>query len=110
MSKREDILLKDDIVSSLKAILTYTKGMKYEDFLESQITIDAVLRNFEVIGEAANYISTEFKLEHPQIEWRKLTDFRNRLIHHYFGISYNIVWEVIIKEVVDYLDFIETID
>lgn len=108
MSKRDDLLLLDDIINSFKAIKQYTQGMLYEDFLNNQMCIDAVIRNFEVIGEAANYISPEYKLMHHEIEWRKFTDFRNRLIHHYFGISYEIVWEVIKNEIDDYLDFLES--
>lgn len=76
MSKRNDFLLLDAILLSLLSIAEYTNGMSYDDFLNSRITIDAVIRNFEICGEASNYISEEFKLLHPQIEWRKLVDFR----------------------------------
>jgi len=82
--------------------------MSYDDFVDSQITVDAVIRNFKIVGEASNMLGEEFKLENPQVEWQKLTDFRNRLIHHSFGIRYDIVWDVINKEVFDYLDFLET--
>lgn len=109
MSKRDDLLLIDDILTAFRAILQYTRGMNYDDFLNNQMCIDAVVRNFEIIGEAANYVSDEFKITHPQIEWRKLIDFRNRLIHHYFGISYEIVWEVVENEIGEYLDFLESL-
>lgn len=99
----------DDILESLRSILEYTSGLTFEDFVNSKITIDAVIRNFEICGEASNYLSEEFKLLHPEVEWRKLTDFRNRLIHHYFGISHDIVWSVITSEVPGYLDFLESI-
>ena len=110
MSKRDDRLLINDVISSLRSVLDYTKGMSYDGFLNSRITVDAVIRNFEIIGEAANYISPEFKINNSHIQWRKLTDFRNRLIHHYFGINYEIVWDVIKNEVVDYLTFLEAIE
>lgn len=109
MSKRDNALLVDDIINSFKAIQQYTKGMSYEDFLNNQMCIDAVIRNFEIIGEAVNFISPDFKSAHPQIEWQKFTDFRNRLIHHYFGINYEIVWEVIENEIDEYLNFFETL-
>lgn len=109
MSKRNDFLLVDDILQSLHSIKEYTSGMSYEDFLNSKITIDAVIRNFEICGEASNYISNNFKHLHPQLEWRKLSDFRNRLIHHYFGVNHDIVWEIIITEVPAYIDFLESI-
>lgn len=84
--------------------------MGYKDFLNSKITIDAVVRNFEICGEASNYISNNFfKHLHPQVEWRKLSDFRNRLIHHYFGVNHDIVWDIVITEVPAYIDFLESI-
>lgn len=79
MSKRNDLLLVDDILQALYSIAEYTTGMSYVDFANSKITVDAVIRNFEICGEAANYISDEFKLQYPQIEWRKLTDFETDL-------------------------------
>lgn len=109
MSKRDDTLLIGDIVHSLNAIQHYTKGMTYDDFLNNQMCIDAVIRNFEIIREAANYISPDFKSIHPEIEWQKFTDFRNRLIYHYFGINYEIVWEVIENEVGTFLQLFETL-
>jgi uncharacterized protein with HEPN domain len=107
MSKRNDLLLVEDILQSLYSIRQYTEGMSYEDFLKSKITIDAVIRNFEICVKASNYISDHFKTLHPNIKWRKLSDFRSRLIHHYFGVSYDIVWHVIISEVPVYIVFLE---
>lgn len=109
MSKRDDLLLIDDILASFKAIQQYTSGMSYHDFLNNQMCIDAVIRNFEIVGEASNHVSEQFRSEHPEIEWRKLTDFRNRLIHHYFGIYYEIVWEAIHNEVKEYTEILETL-
>ncbi len=82
MSKRDEGLLVEDILQALLAINQYTSGMDYDSFCNSKITIDAVSRNFEICGEASNYLGDEFKDNHPEIEWQKLTDFRNRLIHH----------------------------
>lgn len=109
MSKRDDFLLVDDILEALSSVSEYTAGMNYNDFCKSKITIDAVIRNFEICGEASNYISDNFKLSHPQIHWRKLTDFRNRLIHHYFGVSTEIVWDIVVNEVPAYIKFLEAI-
>lgn len=61
-------------------------------------TIDAVIRNFEVFGEASRFVSTELKLNNPLIEWRKIAEFRNVLIHDYFGINHQIMWEIILNE------------
>ena len=58
-------------------------------------TIDAVVRNFEIIGEAANRIDPDFRMKNPEIEWERIRGFRNRIVHDYFGIDYEIVWSII---------------
>ena len=94
MSKREPILLIEDIIESGNKILLYTNGIEFTEFINDSKTIDAVIRNFEIIGEAANRLPDDFKESHPEIDWFKIRGFRNRIVHHYFGIDYNIVWEV----------------
>lgn len=79
-------------------ILKYTQGLSFEDFLADDKTIDAVVRNFEIIGEASLRIDEDFRLENPQIEWKKLRGFRNRIIHDYFGIDYEIVWSILTQD------------
>lgn len=79
-------------------ILKYTQGLSFEDFLADEKTIDAVVRNFEIIGEASLRIDEDFRLENPQIEWRKLRGFRNRIVHDYFGIDYEIVWTILTQD------------
>ncbi len=64
-------------------------------------TIDAVVRNFEIIGEAANRIDVDFKQEHPSIDWKRIRGFRNRIVHDYFGIDYGIVWSIIENDLSD---------
>jgi uncharacterized protein with HEPN domain len=94
MSKREPILLVEDIIESGNKILLYTNGLNFTDFKNDSKTIDAVIRNFEIIGEAANRLPDEFKDKYPEIDWFKIRGFRNRIVHHYFGIDFQIVWEV----------------
>jgi uncharacterized protein with HEPN domain len=79
-------------------ILKYTQGLSFEDFLADDKTIDAVVRNFEIIGEASLRIDEDFRLENPQIEWKKLRGFRNRIVHDYFGIDYEIVWSILTQD------------
>ena len=110
MPKRENELLVQDLIDSFTNILDYTKGVSFDDFVENRMMKDAVIRNFKIIGEAANLLTEEFKSDNPQVEWRRLTDFRNKLIHHYFGLSYNIIWETIQNEAQEHLDFLETIE
>ena len=94
MSKRDLRLLPEDILEACHNILSYTSGMDYENFYGDKKTIDAVVRNFEVIGEAAAILPEDFKIKHPEIEWRRIIGFRNRIIHEYFGIDYENVWKI----------------
>ena len=68
------------------------------------MVIDAVARNFEIIGEAANRIHPDFKNKNPQIEWIRITGFRNRIIHEYFGIDYEIMWTIIEENIIELID------
>jgi uncharacterized protein with HEPN domain len=95
MSKRDNRLLLDDMLESASKIIKYTKGMDFDSFLSDEKTIDAVVRNFEIIGEAANRIDFDFKLAHQEIEWNRIRGLRNRIVHDYFGIDYQIVWTII---------------
>lgn len=94
MSKRSERLLIGDILESARKILDYTKGQTFEEFVIDSKTIDAVVRNFEIIGEAANRLSEDFKDQHPNIDWHRIRGFRNRIVHDYFGIDYMIVWQI----------------
>jgi uncharacterized protein with HEPN domain len=96
MSKRSHRLLLEDIIGSANKILTYTEGLSYEQFLADDKTIDAVIRNFEIIGEAANRLPEEIRDRYPNIDWHRIRGFRNRIVHDYMGIDYKIVW--LIKE------------
>lgn len=95
MSKREVKFLLDDMLQSALKIKQYTDGYTYDSFIKDDKTIDAVVRNFEIIGEAANRISPEFRAVNLGIEWDRISGFRNRLVHDYFGIDYEIVWTII---------------
>ena len=94
MSKRNAKLLVEDILESCYKIMEYTKNISFEEFVVDTKTIDAVVRNFEIIGEAANRLSEEFKDLHQNIDWFRIRGFRNRIVHDYFGIDYSIVWQV----------------
>lgn len=95
MSERDTILLLLDIRSSIIKILDYTAGMDFEKYEADAKTKDAVERNFEIIGEAASRTPEDFKKLHHRIEWRIIKDFRNFIIHEYFGINNLIVWDII---------------
>ncbi len=93
--RRNYLLYLEDILASTKKILNYVGDSTYEDILKDEMRIDAVVRNFEIIGEAASKIPDNVKNKYPLIEWRKVSDFRNVLAHEYFGLDYEIMWEII---------------
>lgn len=95
MSDRSPQLLIEDILESSQKILRYTAGMSFEEFTLDEKTVDAVARNFEIIGEAANRLPVEFKAQYSNLDWDRLRGFRNRIVHDYFGIDYSIVWKII---------------
>lgn len=95
MSKRTPSLLLEDILESAKKIQKFTKGMSFDKFIHDEKTIDAVIRNFEIIGEASNRLPDEFKLKNDNIDWMRIKGFRNRIVHDYFGIDHSIVWKII---------------
>ena len=107
MSKRDIILLLDDMLQSAKKIKQYTNGLDFDSFMSDDKTIDAVVRNFEIIGEAANRIDSDFRDQNPEIEWKRIRGFRNRIVHDYFGIDYEIVWNIIesyLDELIEWLE------
>ncbi len=107
MSKRSQKLFIMDIKESVDAILNYVATSDYEHFIKDRKTYSAVIREFEIIGEATKHLPDEITLTHAEIEWRDLNDFRNLLIHEYFGIDFEIICNVIqqdlpaLKRVID---------
>ena len=95
MPKRDESLLLKDIAEAGNKIFHYTTSYTFETFSENSLIIDAVVRNFEVIGEASKRISDKTKVLYPDIEWKRMTQFRNILIHDYFGIELRILWDVV---------------
>jgi uncharacterized protein with HEPN domain len=95
MSKREPGLLLEDILDSIRKIKAYTAGFSFEDFINDTKTSDAVIRNFEIIGEAANRLPDEIKDKYSHVNWFRIRGFRNRIVHDYMGVDYTIVWQII---------------
>ena len=76
-----------------------TAGLSFDSFSADSKTMDAVIRNFEIIGEAANRLPEDFKDNHHEIDWFRIIGFRNRIVHDYMGIDYEIVWTIIGKDI-----------
>ena len=84
-----------DMLIAAERIGSYASGLTYQAFRGDTRTIDAVLRNLEVLGEAAKQVPETLRSKHPDIEWRKLTGLRDILIHGYFGIDLDIIWDIV---------------
>ena len=110
MSSRSVKLLIEDILESGERILAYTHGLSFEEFVNSPMVTDAVIRNFEIIGEAANRLPRDFRSKQTDVDWRRIRGFRNRIVHDYFGIDYQIVWlvkESFLPDLIEKLSVIE---
>lgn len=91
-------LYLDDIVTATTAIQVYTAGYDFARFAADGRTIDAVLHNLVVIGEAASKLPIELQSKAPGVEWRKIVALRNIVVHEYFGINPVIVWDVVVTK------------
>jgi uncharacterized protein with HEPN domain len=98
MSKRPVDLLLDDICEALDRIEQYISGLSFDGFSKDNKSIDAVVRNLEIIGEASNRLPADFKKSHSQIQWAKVVGLRHRIVHEYFGIDLQIVWQILQKD------------
>jgi uncharacterized protein with HEPN domain len=95
MSERSVPVLLQDILTAISRINTYTQGLSFDDFTAQFMTQDAVFRNFTIIGEAIARLPDSFKQTQTQVNWRIAKDFRNRIVHDYFGIDLQIAWNAI---------------
>jgi uncharacterized protein with HEPN domain len=96
---RDPSLYLDDISESCRRIVSYTSDMSFVEFASDSKTVDAVVRNLEVIGEAVKRLPTGWRESRQQIDWRKITGLRDLLIHAYFGIDIEIVWDIVLNKV-----------
>jgi len=109
MSERDFNLYLADILDSSVAILEFVRGLSYEEFCNDRKTCSAVIREFEVIGEAVGKLPDELKLRRSDVEWQDIKDFRNLLIHEYFGVDLEIVWKIIREELPVLMDAVREI-
>ena len=98
MSKRPIDLLLNDICQAIDRIDQYIKNLSFDAFSDDQKSVDAVARNLEIIGEAANRLPVEFKEKYSEIEWYKVVGLRHRIVHEYFGIDLEIIWQILQKD------------
>jgi uncharacterized protein with HEPN domain len=100
-SERDQILYLEDIVVPMERVQEYITGLDFQHFKWDQKTVDAVIRNFEIIGEAAKNLSNHIKDQHTLSPWEEMYRLRNRISHEYFGIDYEIIWDIATKHLPD---------
>jgi uncharacterized protein with HEPN domain len=96
---RSQLLYLNDIAEAATSIRSYTNQMNYEEFSKDKMRIDAVVRNFEIIGEAAKNINDDLRKQFPATDWRAVAGFRDTLIHGYFGIDLEILWDIVVHKI-----------
>lgn len=106
---RDYRLYIDDILEAIRKIEKYTEGLTLEDFVRDDKSIDAVVRNFEIIGEAVKHIPEDIREKYPNIPWKMMAAMRDKLIHEYFGIKYDVVWNTIKKRLPEVKPLIEEV-
>lgn len=89
---RDDSVYLAHIIDAIQQIAAYTDGIDYNEFRTVRMRQDAVIRQFEIIGEAAKNLSAEFRIRHANVPWKDLAGFRDKLIHQYFGVDLATVW------------------
>ncbi|MHB8205077.1 MAG: HepT-like ribonuclease domain-containing protein [Desulfomonilaceae bacterium] len=99
MPPRQLFFRIQDILDALEAILAYTEGMEFPDFVADRRTVDAVIRNLAVIGEAAAHIPDEVCAEYTDIPWTDMRAMRNFVVHEYFGVSDTILWDTVTRNI-----------
>lgn len=95
MPKRATTLLVEDMLLACERIIRYTEGMHYDAFISDSKTVDATVRNIQILGEAAGQIPKDFQTQYPEIEWGKIIRSRHILVHEYFELDYEIIWKIV---------------
>jgi uncharacterized protein with HEPN domain len=96
---KDNIVYIRHILDSIERINEYTKNVKYDDFIGKNLIQAAVIRELEIIGEASKKLTREFRIHNSDIQWKKIAGMGDKLIHDYFGIDVNSVWETVIKDI-----------
>ena len=98
MSKRDWRLLLEDIEEAIQKIERYVEGLRAEEFKATPMAVDAVVRNFEIIGEASRVMPEEIKRKLHDLPWNKMAGLRNRIVHEYFGVDLDNIWFIVQNE------------
>lgn len=96
---KDDHTYVEHILSCIRKIKKYTKGISKQKFEENELLQDAVIRNIEIIGEATKNISDKFKKSYSFIPWKEISGMRDKLIHHYMGVDVEVIWTTVKKDI-----------
>jgi uncharacterized protein with HEPN domain len=99
----------NDLIEACEEILSFTQGMSYSDFAGDKKTVNAVIRSLEVIGEATKKLPASFRNNFPNIPWKQMAGMRDKLIHEYFGIDMQMVWQAVERHIPYILPLIKEI-
>ena len=86
------------MLQAIERICRYTKGKNFEDFIADDMMYYAVVKNIEILGEASNMLTGEFRQAHPKTPWKQVNGMRNYIVHEYFQVDNNVVWDVITND------------
>lgn len=98
---KDDSVFLDHILDSIDQIGEYIAGLTFEEFLETRLVQDAVIRQLEIIGEATKNLSSDTTEKYPHIPWKAIAGMRDKLIHVYFGVDLEEVWNTVVRDVPD---------
>ncbi len=97
--KKDDTIYLRHILDAISRIEKYTQNIEYENFINNPLLQDGLIRQIEIIGEATKMLSDEVKLKHSDIPWKDIVGMRNKLLHDYFGVDIDAVWETVKKDI-----------
>lgn len=106
---RDYLFYLEDMAESMRRILEYINGLSFDEFKASNLKTDAVIRNLEIIGEAAKNVPDKIKSAYPEIPWRQMYGLRNLVVHQYFGIDYDNIWKIISDDLPKNFQDLETL-
>jgi uncharacterized protein with HEPN domain len=97
--KKDDTVYMKHILDAIHRVEEYTQNIEYKDFIENHLIQDGVIRQIEIIGEAVKRLSNEIKEKYTDVPWKDIVGMRNKLIHNYFGVDVDAVWETVKKDI-----------